>query len=99
MQHSPSEQAATFTVTASGYPAASFTETGNLPAGVTFSTTTGVLSGTPQIGSGGTYDLTFTPTNLVGTGTTQNFTLIVNQAPAITSPDAATFSVGIDGDL
>ncbi len=87
----------TFTVTASGYPAASFAETGNLPAGVTFSTTTGVLSGTPQVGTGGTYDLTFTPTNLVGTGTTQNFTLIVNQAPAITSASGATFTVATMG--
>ncbi len=87
----------TFTVTASGYPAASFTESGNLPAGVTFNATSGVLSGTPQLGTGGTYDLTFTPTNLVGTGATQNFTLIVNQAPAITSASGATFSVGIAG--
>jgi large repetitive protein len=87
----------TFTVTASGYPAASFAETGALPAGVTFSTTSGVLSGTPQVGTGGTYDLTFTPTNLVGAGTTQNFTLIVNQAPAITSASGATFTVGTLG--
>jgi hypothetical protein len=87
----------TFTVTASGYPAASFAETGALPAGVTFSTTTGVLSGTPQVGTGGTYALTFTPTNLAGTGTTQDFTLIVNQAPAITSASGATFSVATMG--
>jgi hypothetical protein len=87
----------TFTVTASGYPAASFAETGALPAGVTFSTTTGVLSGTPQVGAGGTYALTFTPTNLAGTGTTQDFTLIVNQGPAITSASGATFTVATMG--
>jgi large repetitive protein len=86
--------AGTFTVTANGYPASTIAETGTLPAGVSFDATTGVLSGTPQLGSGGTYDLTFTPANLVGTGATQDFTLIVNQAPTITSPSGALFTVG-----
>ena len=40
----------TFTVTASGYPAPTFTRSGALPTGVNFNTTTGVLSGTPAAG-------------------------------------------------
>jgi hypothetical protein len=87
----------TFTVTASGFPTPTFLDSGMLPAGVTFSDTTGVLSGTPQSGSGGTYDLSFTPTNSVATGTPQSFTLIVDQAPAITSTNGATFTVGMPG--
>jgi large repetitive protein len=86
--------AGTFTVTADGYPASSIAETGTLPSGVFFNAATGVLSGTPQLGSGGTYDLTFTPANLVGTGATQDFTLIVDQVPTITSPNGALFTVG-----
>jgi large repetitive protein len=84
----------TFTVTASGFPKPTFAESGTLPSGVTFGDTTGVLSGTPQAGSGGTYDLTFTPTNSVGSGAPQSFVLIVDQAPAITSTNGATFTVG-----
>jgi len=52
-----------FQVTASGYPAPSFTESGALPKGVTLSSS-GLLSGTP--GSWGTYAITITKTNAVG---------------------------------
>ena len=48
----------TFTVTASGVPTPSLSETGTLPGGVTFNAATGVLSGTPAAGTGGTYSLT-----------------------------------------
>jgi hypothetical protein len=61
----------TFQVAASGYPAPSFSETGALPKGVTFSSS-GVLSGTP--GSGGFYAITITATNAVGVAH-QSFTL------------------------
>jgi large repetitive protein len=91
--------AGTFSVTTNGFPTSTIAETGTLPAGVFFNASTGVLSGTPQLGSGGTYDLTFTPANLVGTGATQDFTLIVNQAPTITSPNGALFTVGTDGNF
>jgi hypothetical protein len=87
--------AGTFDVTANGFPASTFAETGALPNGVAFNSSTGVLSGTPLAGGGGTYDLTFTPTNAVATGPTQNFTLVVDEAPAITSPNSATFPVGV----
>ena len=47
---------------------------------MTFNATTGVLSGTPAAGTGGTYTLTFTAHNGVGSDATQSFTLTVNQA-------------------
>jgi hypothetical protein len=65
--------AGSFTVTASGTPAPTIEEWGNLPAGVSYSD--GVLSGTPtQIG---TYELTFTASNGVGADSVQHFTLTV----------------------
>src|SRR6202043_1913103 len=67
-----------------------------LPGGVTFNSGTGVLSGTPNAGTGGTYTLTFTATSTAGTAN-QTFTLTVNQAPAITSANNATFLVGTAG--
>ena len=88
--------AGTFNVTASGNPASSFTETGTLPSGVTL-TTAGVLAGTPAAGSGGTYPITITANNGVSPNATQNFTLTVDEAPAITSAAATTFKVGTAG--
>ena len=68
-----------FQVTASGYPAPTFGERGSLPKGVTFSTS-GLLSGTPAAGSGGSYAITITATDVAGTAR-QSFTLVVDQAP------------------
>jgi hypothetical protein len=84
--------AGSFTVTASGNPAPSITKSGALPSGVTF--TDGVLSGTPGAGTGGTYPITVTASNGVGTPASQPFTLTVDAAPAITSADATTFDAG-----
>jgi hypothetical protein len=65
--------AASFTVTATGTPQPTIAESGALPAGVEFSD--GVLSGTPtQIG---TFKLTFTAHNGVGSDSVQEFTLTV----------------------
>src|SRR5207248_6579164 len=55
--------AGAFTVTASGFPASTFSETGALPSGVTFNGNTGVLSGTPAANTSGTYPITFTASN------------------------------------
>ena len=74
--------AGSFTVTATGYPAPKFTRTGTLPTGVTFATATGVLSGTPGANAGGSYTLTFTATNSVGTSAAQSFTLTVRSTTA-----------------
>jgi Putative Ig domain/Bacterial Ig-like domain (group 3) len=64
-----------FTVTATGTPTPSISESGALPKGVTFSTTTGELSGTPT--EVGMFPITFTAINGVGAGTEQSFTLTV----------------------
>src|SRR5690349_5986407 len=89
--------AGTFTVTTTGSPTASISETGTLPAGVTFADNrdgTATLSGTPDPGTGGTYPLTISAANGVQPDATQSFTLTVNQAPAITSVNTATFTAG-----
>lgn len=67
----------TFTVTTTGYPQATVTRTGTVP-GLTFTSNskgTATLSGTPT--KAGTYTLTFTAKNSVGSAT-QTFTLVVN---------------------
>ncbi len=89
--------AGTFTVTATGFPAPSLSETGALPTGVTFNTSTGVLSGTPAAGTGGLYPITFTAHNGVGTDALQSFTLTIDAAAAITSVNNAVFTIGTTG--
>jgi len=90
-----------FGVTTTGFPTPSLTETGTLPGGVTFKDNgngTATLGGTPA--SAGTYSLTFTANNGVGTPATQAFALTVsnpNAAPVITSASSTTFTVGTAG--
>jgi large repetitive protein len=91
-------EANSLTVTASALPAASFSETGTLPAGVTMSAS-GVLSGTPAAGTGGFYPITITASNGVAPDYVQQYDLTVYQAPAITSGDSATFQVGTAGSF
>ncbi len=89
-----------FTVTTTGNPAATITETGALPSGVTLVDNhngTALLSGTAVTGSGGTYPITITASNGVGTPATQSFVLTVSEtpvAPSITSPAAAATTIG-----
>ena len=97
--------AGSFTVTATGSPTPSLSETGALPSGVTFKDNgngTGTLSGTPASGTSGTYPLTFTASNGVGTAASQSFTLTVGSggtSPAITSANSTTFTVGTAGSF
>ena len=80
--------AGSFTVTTTGFPTSEPDKTGALPGGVTFADNgngTATLSGTPTAGAG-TYPLTFTAHNGVGSDATQNFTLTVNGG---TQPDNA----------
>jgi alpha-tubulin suppressor-like RCC1 family protein len=63
-------------VTATGVPAPKITESGRLPAGVTFHPATATLSGIPRSGTTGTYAITFTATNAAGK-VTQHFVLTV----------------------
>src|SRR6266851_3823837 len=88
----------TFTVNTTGLPTPSITESGPLPAGVTFlynGKGTGTLSGTPT--ASGTFAITFTAQNGVSPNATQSFTLTVGQPPTITSATAVTFQVGAAG--
>jgi hypothetical protein len=93
--------AGTFTVTAKGVPAPTFTESGALPSGVTFNNSTGVLSGTPAAGTAGTYPITFTALNGVTPNATQSFTLTVAQsiAPQFSSAPNAKFEIGMSGSF
>jgi hypothetical protein len=89
--------AGSFQVTASGYPAPTFSESGSLPSGVTLNSA-GLLSGTPNTGTGNVYPVSITATNAVTPNDIQNpFTLTVNEAPFITSANTKTFTVGTPG--
>jgi hypothetical protein len=63
-------------VTATGSPTITFSLSGPLPHGVTFNAATGVLSGTPANGTTGSYYVTITASNSVGS-TSQSFELNV----------------------
>ena len=65
-----------FNVLASGSPTPAFSST-TLPAGLSLSATSGLLSGTPS--QTGTYSFTITASNGVAANATQNFTLTVTQ--------------------
>jgi large repetitive protein len=80
----------------SALPAATYSETGQMPAGVTMSSS-GVFSGTPAAGSGGVYDVTVTASNGVAPDYSQTVQLTVDEAPAITSADQTTFTTGVPG--
>ncbi len=69
------KQMGSFTVTATGSPPPTITEAGTLPNGLTFNG--GVLSGTPT--RIGTYPITFTAANSVGSGAIQSFTLTIER--------------------
>jgi large repetitive protein len=86
----------TFTVAASGWPPATIGETGALPPGVTFDPSTDLLSGTPT--ASGTFPITFSASNGVGTSPTQSFTLTVS-APGGFQITTASLPNGVVGQL
>ena len=88
-----------FTVTSTGYPDRTYSIAGTLPSGVTFNTSTGILSGNAAALTGGTYALVVTASNGINPDATQNFTLTVNEAPAITSSNTVTFTETISGSF
>jgi hypothetical protein len=103
-------KAATFTAgkpgdvsfSAGGTPIPTLIETGNLPAGLSFTpyaNGTATLSGTPALGVSGAYHLTIGATNEVGSAPAQAFTLTVDQAPTIISANTATFTTGMFGSF
>ncbi len=97
--------AGTFTVTSTGSPTPAVSESGALPSGVTFVDNgdgTASLAGTPDPGTAGSYPLTITASNGVGSNATQSFTLTVNpgaSAPTITSGASTTFTEGSAGNF
>ncbi len=94
--------AGSFTMQSTGVPTAALTETGTLPSGVTFvdnGNGTATFSGTPAAGTGGSYPLTFSANNGVGSATMQSFTLLVNQGAAITSSNSTMFSEEVAGSF
>ena len=76
-----------YTVTSTGGTVASYSLTGTLPAGVSFSTTTGRITGTPTVAQTAT-TYTITATNISGSGTA-TFTLTVLQIPSCANGLAA----------
>jgi hypothetical protein len=78
----------TFTVTTAGFPIpTTITKTGALPTGVSFTNNgngTATLSGPPAAATGGSYPITITASNGVGSNASQSFTLTV-QLPTVTS--------------
>ena len=94
-----------FSVVSTGNPAATITESGALPAGLTFTGPPGgmaTLAGTPGTGSQGSYPITITASNGVSPDASQSFTLTVNPAtaaPVITSAGSTTFPVGTAGSF
>ncbi len=88
--------AGTFTPAASGSPTPTITESGDLPAGVTFSD--GVLSGTPTVT--GPFTVTLSASNGIGGPVTQSFTLnVVAIEITTTSLPAATVGATYSASL
>jgi large repetitive protein len=101
--------AGTFSATATGTPAATFSNAAfagcapsTLPSGITFSGA-GALSGTPGSGSAGTYTVCINATNGAGSATPQKFTLTIGKfTPAVSvagsrSGTTLTFTVTVTG--
>ena len=81
-----------FMVMVAGFPTPSLTETGALPSGVNFNTTTGVLSGTAK--SSGVFPITLTAHNGAGPDAVQNFTLTVGKATLTITANNAMSTYG-----
>jgi alpha-glucosidase len=77
-----------FTVVSTGAPTPHLSESGSLPNGVTFVDNhdgTATLSGTPLVGTAGSYPITITASNGVGSDATQSFTLTVSPVSTTTT--------------
>jgi len=97
--YSVGDAGAPVTFTATGSPAASFTASGDVPAGISLHDNgdgTATLSGTPAANTGGDHTITIKATNEAGSDS-MTFVLDVHQAPALAGPDADTFTVGEQG--
>jgi len=90
--------AGSFTVTTTGYPAPTLSESGALPSGVTFTDHgdgTASLGGAAGRGAGGSYPLTVTAHNGAQPDATQSFTLnVANPLPATSGLRPAAVQAG-----
>jgi len=83
---------------ASATPAATFAATG-LPAGLSLSPS-GLLSGTPAPGTGGTHDFQLTASNGVAPPDTEIISVLtVDEGPSFTSAATALFTTGVAGSF
>jgi hypothetical protein len=96
----------TYTVTTTGFPAATITETGTLPAGLAFSAPTpatgsATISGTTTAAVGTSDTVTISATN--SSGSTATLALVITVAaagpPTITSGTTAYFNLGQTGSV
>jgi hypothetical protein len=93
--------AGSFTVSTTGFPIPSISETTALPTGITFHDNgngTGTLSWTAAV-AGGSYGLSFTASNGVLPNATQGFTLTLDSAPVFTSANSTSFTAGSAGSF
>jgi putative cell wall-binding protein len=90
-----------FDVAVTGYPSPTVNESGTLPDGVTWTAPAHTLSGTPALGTAGTYALSFRATNGVSPAATQVFTLVVPTVPPADRtaplPGAPTLTTAVPG--
>lgn len=78
-------------------PMPTLTESGTLPSGVTFTDNgngTATIAGTTTATAAGSYPITIVANNGISPEATQQFTLNIGGAPAITSASSATWAVG-----
>jgi hypothetical protein len=83
-------------ITTTGDPTASIIESGALPNGVTLTDNgdgTASITGTPTVGSGGSYSITVTANNSQGSAS-RAFVLKINEGPGITSANSASVNTG-----
>lgn len=85
--------------TSTGSPQPTLSLDGTLPDGVTFTDNgdgTAKITGTPTAGPGGIRTVTVKATNEAGTGT-KEVEITLREAPSISGPSAATYTVGEPG--
>ncbi len=70
-----------------------FSETGTLPPGLTFNTSTGVIAGTPT--SANAFTFMVTATDSTHTSGSRSFTVTINPTVTITTTNSATWTAGL----
>ena len=79
----------------SGFPAPTVTLTdGTLPGGLTLNSTTGAISGTPAVDTGGVHDVELTASNGIDPDAVISVQITINEAPVVTGPATASGKAG-----